>query len=245
MGVKRIAIGVPVLIVLAFVAAAAVWWFAIREDDKLATNAPDIPADLVDPTAGATVRATATSGEGGGQTYVITPERSEAAYFAGETLANVGLPSTAKGATTAIEGQFHLTDDGFALDTTQESTFTVDLTTLESDEDRRDNRVQGALETGMFPTATFTIMSVSGVEPATFTDGVEHAFQITGVLDLHGVQKELTWDVKARREGNVMTALAIVEFRFDDFNITKPDIGGFVSVEEDVTLQVQIVAQSA
>ena len=42
-----------------------------------------------------------------------------------------------------------------------------------------------------------------------------------------------------------MTALATVNFRFEEFNIPVLNIGGFVSVEEDVTLQVQIVAQSA
>ena len=31
--------------------------------------------------------------------------------------------------------------------------------------------------------------------------------------------------------------------RFEDFNITPPNIAGFVSVEDDVTLQVQVVAE--
>ncbi len=239
---KRIAIGVPVLVVVAIAAVAAVWWFAIREDNKLATNAPDIPSELVNPTAGAT--ASAPGSDDGAQTYVIMPDRSEAAYFADETLARIGLPSTAKGATSAIEGQFHLTEDEFTLDASQLSQFTVDLTTIKSNEGMRDNRVQGALETGTFPTATFTVTSVSGVD-SSLPDADEHSFQITGMLDLHGVQKEVTWDVKARRDGNLMTALATVNFRYEDFNIPVLNIGGFVSVEEDVTLQVQIVAQSS
>jgi polyisoprenoid-binding protein YceI len=64
------------------------------------------------------------------------------------------------------------------------------------------------------------------------------------MLDLHGVQKEVTWDVKAMRQGNVMTALATLEMLYSDFNITPPNIAGFVSVEDDVTLQVQIVAEA-
>jgi polyisoprenoid-binding protein YceI len=66
-----------------------------------------------------------------------------------------------------------------------------------------------------------------------------------GVLDLHGVQKEVTWDVKARRDGNVITGLATVTFPFDDFNIPVLNIAGFVSVEDHITLQVQVVAQAA
>ncbi|HLB23288.1 MAG TPA: YceI family protein, partial [Dehalococcoidia bacterium] len=73
----------------------------------------------------------------------------------------------------------------------------------------------------------------------------EHTFQMTGMLDLHGVQKEVTWEVKARREGNIMTALATITFLYADFNITAPSIGGFVSVEDDVTLQMDIVATQA
>lgn len=42
-----------------------------------------------------------------------------------------------------------------------------------------------------------------------------------------------------------MTALATITIFYTDFDITKPDIGGFVSVEDDVTLQMDIVATCA
>ena len=56
---------------------------------------------------------------------------------------------------------------------------------------------------------------------------------LTGKLDLHGVQKEVTWEVKALREGDVITALATLNILYADFNITPPNIAGFVSVEEE------------
>ena len=56
--------------------------------------------------------------------------------------------------------------------------------------------------------------------------------------------KEVTWDVKAKKQGNVITGLATVKFTFEDFGMSPPNIGGFVSVQDHVTLQVQIVAQS-
>lgn len=59
------------------------------------------------------------------------------------------------------------------------------------------------------------------------------------------MQKEVTWDVKAKRDGNVLTALATVNFKYSDFGVTAPNIAGFVSVEEDVTLQVQVTAQQS
>jgi polyisoprenoid-binding protein YceI len=242
----RLLVGGVLVVVAALAIAAASWWFLIREDNELATNAPDIPADLVE--------GTRTDGETpvtdetpvhseGAQAFTIISERSEAAYFADEQLASLPLPSTAKGATQDITGTFYLTEDGLDLDPSRASTFTVDLTTITSDKDMRDRRVQNdALQTNQFPTATFTATSVTGYDPA-ISAGEEQTLQLTGTMDLHGVQKEITWEVKARREGDVITALATVNFPYSDFSITPPNIAGFVSVEDDVTLQVQIVAQ--
>jgi polyisoprenoid-binding protein YceI len=229
--------GTAALIVLV-AAIAAGWWFFVREDAQLATEAPRIPQDLVE--------ATGEPSPAGGDvlTYRIIPEQSEAAYFVDEELASLPLPSTAKGATNAIEGELYLTADGSALAPDAPSVFTVDLRTLESDEDRRDSRVQDALETARFPAATFTISSASGYDPSV-PEGEEQTLTLAGTLDLHGVQREVTWEVQARRQGNVISALATVTFLFSDFDITPPNIAGFVSVSDEATLQVQLVAQLA
>ena len=248
----RSILGLAVLGVVAVIAAAGGWYLFIREDAELATNAPEVPSDLVNATATTdasgdpTVTADPTNPPSGdeAQTFVVLSDRSEAAYFVDEELASIGLPSTAKGSTTAITGTFYVGSDSISLDTSQTSVFTVDLTTLTSDEDRRDNRVQQALETGTFPTATFTVISVTGYDPA-IPDGQEQTMQMTGTLDLHGVQKDVTWELKAIREANVITGLATVNFLFSDFNITPPNIAGFVSVQDDATLQMQIVAQQS
>jgi polyisoprenoid-binding protein YceI len=235
MTLRRVIIALVAAVGLVFVLAAAGWWFFIREDNELASEAPEVPADL---------EAGATPGAAGDATvFVILPDRSEAAYFADEKLASLPLPSTAKGSTKDISGTFYLSEDGLDLDPERESAFTVDLTTIKSDRDMRDRRVQSdGLQTAQFPTATFTATSVTGYDPS-IAPGQEQNLQLTGILDLHGVQKEVTWDVKARRAGNVITATATLNFPYSDFNIPVLNIGGFVTVEEDVTLQVQIVAQ--
>ncbi len=236
-----------VVCVLAVAAAVGGWWFFIREDAQLATEAPAIPQELLQATAAdASSDGSAPVDEGAPVaadtlSYRIIPEQSEAAYFADEKLASLPLPSTAKGSTSEIEGEFYLTADGTALAPDPTSAFTVDLRNLKSDQSRRDSRVQDALETGIFPTATFTVSDVSGYDPS-IPEGQEQSLQMTGTLDLHGVQREVVWDVKARREATVIAALATVNFRYGDFDITAPNIAGFVSVEDDVTLQVQIVA---
>lgn len=238
----KLLLGAVLAVVAAFVVGGAIWWFAIREDNELATNAPDIPTDLT-ATSSTPAAGSSPAPSGSGQAYAIISDRSEAAYFADEKLANLQLPSTAKGSTTAITGTFYLTEDGLDLDPTRTSTFTVDLTTLKSDQDRRDSRVQNdGLQTAQYPTATFTAKSVTGYDPS-IADGEEQTLHLTGTLDLHGVQKDVTWEVKARREGDVMTALATLNFKYEEFNIPVLNVAGFVSVEDDVTLQVQVVAQ--
>jgi len=228
-------------LVVVLLAAGAGWWFFIREDNKLATTAPGIPAELKS-TGTAPAPGTPGSTAAGGH-YSIVSAQSEAAYFAGEKLARVSLPSTAKGATKSIQGDFYLTPTG--LDTTKESKFTVDLTTLKSDEANRDRQVnQRGLETSKFPSATFVATRLDGY-PAEFPSGQEVAMKLTGMMDLHGVKKELTWDVKMRKEGDAISALATVNFKYADFNIAQISIGGFVSVDDNVTLQMQVVAKKS
>ena len=225
MTLRRILIAAPILLVAAVVAAGAGWWFFVRETNSLATSAPAIPTDLV----GSRTAATQASGTpasastpGDALTFAILQDRSVASYFVDEKLAELPLPSTAKGSTSDVTGQFRLTPSG-ELDPAQPATFTVDLTTLKSDRDMRDRRVQSqGLQTQTFPKATFTATKVSGWDvnaPA----GQEQTLQLTGMLDLHGVQKEVTWDVKARHDGNVITALATTKFNFGDFNIPDPE----------------------
>jgi polyisoprenoid-binding protein YceI len=235
--------GLPAVALLV-VAAAAGWWFFVRGDNELADGAPAIPEDLRTATADATGSPASNGSDApadGVLTFVILTDRSEASYFADEKLARLSVPSTAKGTSKQVTGQFHLTEDG--LDPSQESSFTVDLSDLRSDENMRDNRVRGALQTAQFPTATFVAALLTGpiesLNAITDTD-----LQLAGTLEIKGVQREVTWEVKAKRDGNVITALATVNFRYEDFGVPVLNIGGFVSVEEDVTLQVQVTAQA-
>lgn len=239
--------GLPTLVVLVGV-LFAVWWFTIRSDAKPATSAPDIPDSLAlgsaTATASATPAALTTAGATStaaapavkGQPYTIVADQSSASYFVGEKLASLSLPSTAKGSTT-ITGTFGIDNDSLPAGTT----FKVDLTSLKSDEARRDNRVQGALQTSQFPDATFVAESVTGV-PNPVPEGTEFDAKLTGKFTLHGVTKDVTWDVKAKRQGQALSALATLKITFADYNITKPDIAGFVSVGDTATIQVSVVA---
>jgi len=242
---KRLLLAGALVAVLTTALAAGGWWFLIREDAHLASSAPDIPDELLQSTA--TPAATEDAGQDTASSSVLTfhinPELSEAAYFVDEELASIGLPSTAQGTTNEIEGEFYLTADRTALAADQQSTFAVDLRNLTSDESRRDQRVQQALETSQYPTATFTVSGVTGYDPA-IPEGEEQSLQLTGIFDLHGVEREVTWEVKAYREANVISALATVTISFADFDITAPTFAGLVSISDQATLQVQLIAEA-
>ena len=246
------------LAVVAVIVAGAGWYFFIREDNEAQKAAADI-TDEVRQAAGQTATApaataTMAAGQGSnttpaattegastyaGKSYRIIEGQSEAWYLAPEKLASLPTSSTAKGATKEVAGEFHITADG--LDTATPTTFTVGLASIASNESRRDSRMRGALETSKYPSTTFTGTSISGL-PAEFgtTDTV---LQLTGTLDLHGVQKEVTWELKVKRDGDILSVLGTTGFKYSDFGITKPHIGGFVTVEDNVTLQVQLFIQ--
>jgi len=247
---KKLVIAVGAVMALSLagvVTAGAAWYFLIREDAQLASDPPKIPSALLNATAsptGAASNTGTTSSTSGTLAFSINPALSEAAYFVDEELASVGIPSTAKGSTKEISGTLYLTGDGAAVATGQTSSFTVQLRNLTSDKSMRDQRVQQALETSRYPTATFTIASANGYNPA-IADGQEQTMQLSGSLELHGVTKPVAWEVKAYRQGNVISALATVTVKFSDFNITPPTFQGLLSISDQATLQVQLIAQAA
>ena len=246
---KKLLIAVPLTLIAVLVAGVATWWFVIRSDASPLEDPLPIPTWLLNTSSTPTPAITEpgmtfdpTPAAGAGQTWTIVPP-SEADYYVGETLASIGVPSTANGKTSDISGTFFLTADGTALDTSQTSSFTVDVTSLQSDEDRRDNRVQQALETGQFPTATFTATSIDGLDASSIADGATVTFNVNGSLELHGVTREVTWTVEGTRQQNVISAIANLDFLFADYDISPPQIGGFVSVQDHGTLQAVIIAQ--
>ena len=238
----KVILGGATSVLLVAVAAAGGWWFLVRDTAQLATSPPEIPAALLNATATPTAKAIEVS-TGSILTFEVNSELSEAAYFVNEELASLGVPSTAKGTTKQVNGTLYVTSDG-SLAADAPSQFVVDLRGLASDKSKRDERVQETLQTSQYPTATFTATGVTGYD-ASVPKGEGQVLKLTGTLDLHGVQKEVTWEVKAYRQGEVISALATVTVAFADFNMTAPTFAQIVSIDDKATLQVQLIAQAA
>jgi polyisoprenoid-binding protein YceI len=165
-------------------------------------------------------------------------------YRVRERLAFLQADTDAVGRTTAVTGSATLTAAGDTLIVTDAS-FEADVTQLQSDEGRRDNRIRTTgLESDRFPTATFRLTAPVDV-PADALTGATVPVTLIGDLTVHGVTKAVEIPAEARLTGETIEVLGSLAFPFSDFGMEPPNIAGFVSVEDDATLEFLVVLAPA
>jgi len=172
-----------------------------------------------------------------GDSLRLVPAESgnEARYRVTEQLADLSFPSDAIGVTSDITGMLVVSPEGSIVP--EESKFVVDLTSLTSDQSRRDNFIkQRTLETDRFPTAEFVPVEALGLDVAALRAG-ETAFELVGDLTAHGVTQRVTWQVTASLNGDALTGMAGTEFKFADFGMTVPSVIVVLSVEDRIRLE--------
>ena len=206
-------LAVPVAIAVAAYAGTFVY---ARIADR---NAPDrLTLDATDakpapPTTGGA------PGEGGiDGTWAIT-SGSRAGYRVEEVL--FGQNSTAVGRTSDVRGTFVI--EGAVVRTGE---FTVDMTTVRSDQSRRDDQFNGrVMDVSQYPTSTFTL-----TEPielgALPEDGQQVSASATGNLTLRGTTKTVTVELQARRNGATIEVASSIPITFADWGIPNPSFGG-------------------
>ena len=85
---------------------------------------------------------------------------------------------------------------------------TVDLRTLTSDKNRRDQRIREQwLESNTYPYATFVSTELQG-GPESYTEGEEVSFKLVGDMTIREQTRPVTWDVTAKLEGDTVTGTA-------------------------------------
>jgi polyisoprenoid-binding protein YceI len=131
-----------------------------------------------------------------------------------------GQGNEATGATTAVTGQLAISGT-----TVSSASFTVDMTTFSSTEDVRDGQFQNRImNTSRFPTSTFELTSPIALT-AIPDNLVEVIVKATGKLTLHGTTKDITFDLKARRNGAQLEVNGTIPITFSDYNINNPSGG--------------------
>jgi polyisoprenoid-binding protein YceI len=195
---------------------------------------PPVALPSATPPSGAASGAAAPAGDPDGA-WTVDASSSFVGYRVREQLATLPAPSDAVGRTSAVTGT--LTIDGLRITSVE---VTADLTQLRSDESRRDDRIRSSgLETDAFPEASFVLTEpiAFDAEPA---DGETVEATATGDLTLHGVTRSVQIPIQARRTGDTIEVVGSLEIDFADHDIVAPNFGGFVTVEDHGTIELQL-----
>jgi polyisoprenoid-binding protein YceI len=240
-------IGVGVLVV-AVTGGFAVWYFVFRDTAPPAVDidraAKSVDRGSTSSTSGSSTAATTTTGLDGtwkidqsiGDFNVSTNTFTSAfvGYRVNEQLAGVGA-KTAYGRTPDVTGS--ITIAGTEVTSAE---VTANLTTLESDDNRRDGQLRNqAIQTSQFPTASFKLTQPIqlGILP---TDDTTVKVDATGELTLHGVTKTVTIPLEAKLVNNTIVVTSLFDVKFADYGIQKPSSAAVLSIEDQGVMELQL-----
>ncbi len=251
MNKKLIGGGIAALVVL----AGAVWFLFFRND------APDaVDVDAANEQLDADLAAAAEDGDGDGAdddvdapeafdgdisgTWIVDDEigdfdfetasgsfagfRVDEELTVGEVVA-VGRSGGVNGSLTIDAGQLTAAD------------ITVDMTTIVSNDSRRENAIRGAVGASANPTATFVLTS-----PVELPDGLRNGetvtVDITGDLTVNGVTNPTTFTMSALvRDDGFGVITGSTNILFADFDVTPPSAPIVVSVDDNGIVEFQLI----
>jgi polyisoprenoid-binding protein YceI len=248
MSPRTTVLAIIALLLLAVGGGAVVWATFLRGDEvaplALPSTAPSaasgqVAAGSADPSTAAASLPPASAGAVDAAsipgTWTIGPD-SVVGYRVRERLASLSADSDAVGRTNSVTGTVTIAGSGTSL-TVSKADFSVDMTTLASDKQMRDNRLRNqGIETDTFTTSTFSLTQPVAL-PAGATTGTAVDVTLHGDLTLHGVTKSVDIPAKAQLNGNVIQVVGSLSFPFSDYNIVAPNIGNFVTVQDNGTLE--------
>ncbi|MCZ7536872.1 MAG: YceI family protein [Acidimicrobiia bacterium] len=202
--------------------------------DRTAESTTETSADDSAPDS-TTTSATTPAGEADGE-WVVTPGAQVwVGYRAQEEIGPTALHQEAVGRTPAVSGTLTIT--GSIIESVE---VTADMTKLESDKDRRDDRMRSdGIETDAFPEATFALTEPIdlGSVPAV---GEAVTVSATGDLTIHGATSSVTMELEARWNGDTIDVAGSTPILFDDYGIENPSVAGLISVEDAAVMELQL-----
>ena len=217
------AVGIPYIYIHFINKPAPKLSFEQRDKELAAAAATaassDISAAVVastDTTAASTSAAAASTDSVDGTWNIVSP--STAGYRVKEVLN--GQSTEAVGRTSGVEGT--VTIGGTSVTAVDLS---VDMTTLASNESRRDDAFRGRImNTEEFPVALFSLTEpiVLGAIPDV---GATATATAKGALTMHGVEKAVEVAVTARRSASTIEVLGTIPIAFADYGVANPSIG--------------------
>lgn len=227
------------LVVLAALVAGGLWFFG--------GNAPEpVSLDAANKAAGERVSVSERP-EGVQGDWKIDTGSAEApdgspVNFAGfrieEELANVGAKE-AVGRTSDVSGS--ITIAGAEV---TKAEFTVEMSTLKSDNNMRDSRVRQALDTTRFPESKLRIVKPISL-PSGAGTGEKISVKVPAELTVHGVTKPVELSVEAQVVGGRISIIGSAPVIFADFDVEVPKSPVVLSVKDHGTIEFQALMTPA
>ena len=221
----KILIGLGVAVVVLVGALVAAWFLFLKSDPEPRAAIEETPV-VTDPAGGAL--------DG---TYTVSPGDPEnfVGYRVTEQFVAGLVDNVATGRTSDVTGSFSI--EGTTVD---EVSVTANLQTLKSDRDQRDNRIKTlGLESDQFPEATFVL-----TEPIDFGQppaaGETVNADAVGDFTLHGVTKRVTIALEGRWDGRDVQVVGNLPVVFSDYEMETPNVAGFVSVQDEGEMELQL-----
>ncbi|WP_419854539.1 YceI family protein [Candidatus Poriferisodalis sp.] len=159
---------------------------------------------------------------------------SFAGFRVDEELARIGA-FTAVGRTGDVSGTLVIAEESVTSVEIE-----VDLTTLRTDDIRRDGAVQRALGTSQHPTATFSLTEELHIDGAVEL-GEPISLMASGDLTVNGITQPVTIDIEAQLVGSVIAVVGSVEITFADFDVTVPQVPIVLSAEDHGIMEFQLL----
>ncbi len=159
---------------------------------------------------------------------------SFAGFRVDEELARIGA-FTAVGRTGDVSGMLVIAEESVTSVEIE-----VKLTTLRTDDSRRDGAIQRALRTSQHPTAAFSLTEELSIEGAAEA-GTAVTLSAAGNLTVNGITQPVVIDIEAQLVGSVIAVVGSVEITFADFDVTIPQVPIVLSAEDHGVMEFQLL----
>jgi polyisoprenoid-binding protein YceI len=238
------AIGLGLIVVL--VGGAMVWFFAgdAPAEVDLTETVSAVSESSIGETSASVATTAGVTADGIEGTWSVdttvgefTVNGETTATFAGfrveEVLESIGS-TTAVGRSPDVSGSIEI--DGTTLTSAE---MVVDLTSIVSDQARRENAIQRSLGTGANPQATFVLTEPIELGEAAAAGEVVDVIA-TGELTVNGVTNVVEIPLQAQLVDGMILITGSTEVLFADYSVTAPSAPVVVSVEDNGILEFQL-----
>ena len=146
---------------------------------------------------------------------------------------------TAVGRTGGVTGSLTIEDGTLAA-----AEITVDMTTIESNDGRRENAIRGAVGARDFPTAMFVLTEPKPIDVAALEAGSTLLVDVVGDLTVKGTTNQVAFFLQATIvEPGIGLIIGSTEVFWEDFGITPPRAPIVVSVAEHGIVEFQLIVR--